>query len=80
MAQQFLAENASQTALSALLPLPLIFFDLAFFEGGGWGFLDPNSDDEAGEGDPDDLEDSEDEEFKVRNLFEKSCHEEFDCL
>jgi len=36
-----------------------------FFEGGGWGFLDPNSDDEGEEGDPDDLEDSEDEEFKV---------------
>merc|ERR1719376_1766891 len=34
-----------------------------FFEGGGWGFLDPNSDDEDPE--DDDLEDSEDEEFKV---------------
>ena len=51
-----------------------------FFEGGGWGFLDPNSDDEGEEGDPDDLEDSEDEEFKVRNFFEKSCLDEFDCL
>ena len=39
-----------------------------FFEGGGWGFLDPNSDDEGEEGDPDDLEDSEDEEFKVRTF------------
>jgi len=36
-----------------------------FFEGGGWGFLDPNSDEEDGEHDEDDLEDSEDEEFKV---------------
>ena len=43
-----------------------------FFEGGGWGFLDPNSDDEGEEGDPDDLEDSEDEEFKVRVFSGKS--------
>merc|ERR1719308_544241 len=32
-----------------------------FFEGGGWSFLDPNSDSEEAEGE-DDLVDSEDEE------------------
>jgi len=48
-----------------------------FFEGGGWSFLDPNSDDEEAEGE-DDLEDSEDEEFKMSEGSESGDEESSD--